>query len=161
MTSVSEFVLNYVVNASWQMASIVIVAAAAAYVLRNGPARHRHALWFATLALCVAVPLLSATHTPLLDATHSSSPEKSVFTSSAETPVTASAPVSHEPDLSLSRLTTRRARVVNASSSTALWLTLAYGLILAWRVITLGRFWVKKERLRRLADHADFAPGVA
>jgi hypothetical protein len=116
MASVSEFVLNYVVNASWQVVAIVVVAAGASCLLRNGPARYRHMLWLATLALCLVVPLLSAAPTP--------SPEKSVFTSSAQTPVTAPMPVNHEPDLSLTRLTTRRARVVSASPSTALWLTL-------------------------------------
>ena len=59
MLSVSEwvsgFVLNYVVNATWQIAAIALVASVGSLLLRNGPARYRHVLWLAALALCVVV----------------------------------------------------------------------------------------------------------
>ena len=136
MTSVSEFVLNYVVNAAWQIAVIAMVAAAGSVLLRNGPARYRHVLWLAALLSCVLVPLFTATHT--------------VPTEKHE-PQIASAPLNAEPDLSVSHLTTRRTRVVNTTFSTGLWLLLAYAVVVAWRAIRLARFWRRKEMLRRSA----------
>ena len=44
MASVSEFILNFVVNATWQIALITLVAAAGSLVLRNAHARYRHVL---------------------------------------------------------------------------------------------------------------------
>src|SRR5690349_11778453 len=102
MTSVSEFLLNYVVNASWQIAAIVIVAAVAAFLLRNGPARYRHALWFATLALSITVPLFAAPRAVPAG--------KSVFTSSHAT-----TNLSDEEDQPVTYLTKRRVQVVDTT----------------------------------------------
>src|SRR6476661_6262370 len=150
--SASEFISNYVVNASWQIAAITVVAATAAVLLRNGPARYRHLLWLAALVLSTIVPLLGTPRAIPVD--------NSVFSLTQQATSSSPAPVSPEPDLSLSRLTTRRARVFNATSSTMVWLTIAYLLLVAWRVIRLGRFWVKKERLRRSAIFHGLASGV-
>ena len=65
MASVSEFVMNYVVNATWQIVAIAAVAALGSLLLKSGPARYRHLLWLAALAACLVVPLLTATHTIL------------------------------------------------------------------------------------------------
>jgi beta-lactamase regulating signal transducer with metallopeptidase domain len=151
MIGVSESILNYVVNASWQIAAIVLVAAFASFVLRNGPARYRHLLWIAALALSTIVPLLGVPRANPV--------EKSVLTVSPA-PATVSAEV-NESENPLSRLTTRRARVISASLFTTVWLMVGYMLLLAWRVIRLGRFWVKKERLRRAAISHGLASGVA
>ena len=143
---ISEFVLNYVVNAAWQIAAIATVAALASLLLRNGPARYRHVLWILALLLCVVVPLFSATHTTPV--------EKSAFTSAQPQAPAVSAPLMPEPDLSLPHLTKRRTRVVNSTSFTAMSLTFAYALFLAWRVIRLLRFWRRKDRLKSSTDFA-------
>ena len=141
---ISNFVLNYVVNATWQIAVIAIVAAFGALVLRNGPARYRHVLWLSALILCVVVPLLSLTpRTPT---------EKSAFISAPTQTPAASASLPSEPDLSLPDLTKRRTRVVKSTSFTALSLTFVYALFLAWRGFRLLRFWRRKEGLRRSAE---------
>jgi beta-lactamase regulating signal transducer with metallopeptidase domain/HEAT repeat protein len=152
MTSVSEFVLSYVVNACWQIAVITGVAAAGEFVLRNAPARYRHLLWFAALALCVIVPLFNVTRSPRVD--------KSVLKSFEGVASTISAPVSAEPENPVFYLTRRRARVVNASTSTTTWLILAYALFIAWRMIRFVRFWVRKERLRRSTVNTDLPHNV-
>ena len=152
MTSVSEFVLSYVVNACWQIAVITVVAAGGAFVLRNAPASYRHVLWLAALALCVIVPLFNVTR-PV-------SPEKSVLEISEKESRIVSASLNLEPEQSLSYLTRRRARVVNASTSTTTWLIFAYALFVAWRAIRFVRFWVRKERLRRSATNMDLPPIV-
>lgn len=143
LTSVSEFVLNYVVNASWQIVAIALVAAAGSRLLRNGPARYRHVLWLAALLLCVLVPLLTASQ-PV-------STEKSA-------PQIVSAPLNPEPDPSVSHLTKRRTRVVNTTWLTTLWLTFGYALFFAWRAVRVVRFWRRKERLRSSVQLADLPP---
>jgi beta-lactamase regulating signal transducer with metallopeptidase domain len=152
MISVSDFVVNYIVNATWQIMAIALVAAAGAFLLRNAPARYRHVLWLATLTACLIVPLLMATRP--------GSAEKSVFTSFEKESRTATARVNHEPEKFFPRLTTRRARVVNAPSSITSWLILAYALFIGWRVFRLVRFWVRKERLRRSAKNTNLPRGV-
>lgn len=146
MASVSEFVVNYVVNATWQIAAIAVVALLGSLLLRNGPARYRHVLWVATLVFCVAVPVLTTTHAVPAD--------QSVFIKPvpASEPQIVSTPLSTEPDLSLSHLTQRRTRVVTSEPKTTLWLALAYAMFLAWRVIRFVRFWQRKTRLKSSAD---------
>src|SRR5687767_13246166 len=108
MTGINEFVVNYIVNATWQITAIALVGAVGAFLLRNAPAHYRHVLWLATLAACLIVPLLIATRP--------GSAEKSVFTSFEKESRTTTAPVNHQPEKFFPRLTTRRPRVVNASS---------------------------------------------
>ena len=61
MLRTSEFVLNFILNSCWQIAVIFAVAAIGAWLLKNGPARYRHALWIVALTACLVVPLLTAT----------------------------------------------------------------------------------------------------
>ncbi|HKS11310.1 MAG TPA: M56 family metallopeptidase [Pyrinomonadaceae bacterium] len=154
MTSASElvsnFILNYVVNATWQIAAIAAITMLGSLLLRNGPARYRHLLWLSALILCVVIPLLSAA--PAIPA------QKSVFISAPPHVPTASASQTPEPDLSLPNLTKRRTRVVNSTSFTALSLTFVYALFLAWRGIRLVRFWRQKERLRSCPDLTELTP---
>ena len=59
MTTISEFVLNFLVNALWQIVAITVVASLGAHLLKHGPARYRHTLWVAALGLCVMLPVWS------------------------------------------------------------------------------------------------------
>ena len=152
MTSANEFVANYIVNACWQIVVIAIVAAAGAFLLRNAPARYRHALWLAALGLCVAVPLVTS-----IASTANQSPTQ-VTVSELQTPLRR---VDTEPLLPVTHLTKRRTQVVNATPDVVLWLTLAYALFVAWRAIRLVRFWLRKERLRRSAIDTDLPPALA
>ena len=61
MYGISEHILNFVLNACWQIAAIFAVAAVGAWLLKNGPARYRHTLWIAALAASLIVPVLTAT----------------------------------------------------------------------------------------------------
>ena len=151
MASVSEFVVNYVVNATWQIAAIAIVAALGCLLLRNGPARYRHVLWFVALALSVVVPMFTATHAIPAD--------QSAFITAAPTnePQVVSTPVNTEPALS-PFLTKRRTRVVNSAPLITQWLVLAYAIFIVWRVIRLVRYWRTKEKLRRSPDLEALTP---
>src|SRR6185369_14363440 len=101
---------------------------------------------FAALTLC-AVVLLFATP-------HANPVNKSVFTGSSK-------PETVEADQPVTYLTKRRVQVVSTTSTTTLWLIVGYALLVAWRVIRLLRFWVRKERLRRLTIHTDLTSVVA
>ena len=149
MAGISEFVLNYVVNATWQIAVIAFVAVLGSLLLRSAPARYRHLLWLVALASCVVVPLLTATAS-FLPATHAVPvpADRSAFITAAPTSdaQAVARPLSPESDLS-PFLTQRRTRVVTSATLPTLWLVLAYAIFVAWRVIRLVRFWQRKARL--------------
>src|SRR5262245_3744796 len=56
----SQWALTFLSNALWQPVVITSAALACDRLMRNFPARQRHNLWVAALALCVLLPLLSA-----------------------------------------------------------------------------------------------------
>jgi bla regulator protein blaR1 len=56
----SQWTLTFLSNALWQPLVITSAALACDRLMRNFPARQRHNLWVAALALCVLLPLLSA-----------------------------------------------------------------------------------------------------
>ena len=151
MVSLSESILTYVVNASWQTIVIVLVAALASLLLRTAPARYRHVLWLTTLAACVIVPLLTLT-------------QKSAFNESVLIPVPtrpAVTAVSAESDSApLLNLTKRRTQVVNTTSESTSLLLGVYALFIVWRIIRLVRFWRRKETLRFAAGLKPLSPSV-
>ena len=157
---VSGFVLNYVVNATWQIAAIALVASVGSVLIRNGPARYRHVLWLAALALCVVVPLVTtaplssvnsiATTTP--PAPQTTSADQSLLVRPPTAPQSSLGRVNPEPDLPITHLTKRRTQVVSTTSQTALWLACVYALFVVWRGIRLVRFWRHKERLTSVAE---------
>ena len=56
----SQWALTFLSNALWQPLVITSAALACERLMRNFPARQRHNLWVAALALCVLLPLVSA-----------------------------------------------------------------------------------------------------
>ena len=142
MTSASEFVLNYVVNAAWQVLAITFVAALGSLLLRNAPARYRHVLWLVALMLSVFVPVLPVTATAQKNSSAAIAP--------AQTPS-----VNDEAVISVVHLTKRRTQVISTSSRTASSLMFAYALFVLWRTTRLARFWRRKERLRQSPNLED------
>lgn len=141
---ISNFVLNYVVNATWQIVAIAIVAFLGSLLLRNGPARYRHVLLLSALVLCVVVPLFTALPT-------SAANQSLQFPPAADRQIPLGR-VNTEPDTPVTNLTKRRTQVLSTTSQTAFWLTFIYALYIAWRGVRLFRFWQRKERLRRAAE---------
>jgi HEAT repeat protein/beta-lactamase regulating signal transducer with metallopeptidase domain len=148
--AISEFVLNCVVNATWQIAVIAAIATLGALLLRNGPARYRHVLWLTALSLCVVVPFLTALPKNSADQSLPPAPQYDL-----SIPLGRANP---EPHIPVSYLTKRRTQVVSTTPQTGLWLTLGYTLFLAWRGIRLACFWRRKERLKRSTELADLPP---
>jgi len=60
METSSRWLLTFLTNALWQAVLIAAVALLCDRLMRNAPARQRHWLWVAALALSVMIPLLSA-----------------------------------------------------------------------------------------------------
>jgi hypothetical protein len=56
----SQWALTFLSNALWQPLVITSAALACDRLMRNFPARQRHNLWVAALALCVLLPLVAA-----------------------------------------------------------------------------------------------------
>ena len=154
----SEFVLNYIVNATWQIVAITIVTLLGSLLLRHAPARYRHVLWLAALTLSVLVPFL--TTAPLSTAPQTTSANQSLPVRSATAPPTSLGRIDPEPDVPLTHLTKRRTQVVSTTSQTALWLAFVYALFVVWRGIRLVRFWRHNERLRSVA-HLEALSGEA
>jgi beta-lactamase regulating signal transducer with metallopeptidase domain len=60
METISWYVLTFLLNSLWQIPAIACVAALAAWLLRQGPASHRHVVWVVALIASVALPMVSS-----------------------------------------------------------------------------------------------------
>lgn len=58
MTQIDSAILQFLVNACWQICLIAAAAALADRMLQRAPARFRFLLWATVLCLCIIVPLL-------------------------------------------------------------------------------------------------------
>ena len=59
MEKISESLLTFLLNAAWQVVLVAALAALANYLMRKGPASHRHAVWGAALLAALLLPLTS------------------------------------------------------------------------------------------------------
>jgi beta-lactamase regulating signal transducer with metallopeptidase domain len=150
MLRTSEFIANFVLNSCWQIAVIAGIAFVASRLLKNGPARYRHALWIFALAISLIVPLLPQTALRALPRTEPSAvaPGRANNTSSQVDP---------SPD---HIGTKRRATTITTTPPIILVLTFAYALFILARGIRLVRFWQRKERLRRSVTRTGVAPEI-
>ena len=155
MLRTSEFILNFVLNSCWQIAAIAAIAALASRLLKNGPARYRHALWAFALVVSLLVPLLAATR--YVPAWISGVQPRTAPSAIAPGPVNNTGP---QGDLSVDRIGTRRTKTVTITPRIVLFLAFAYALFILVRAIRLARFWQRKEHLRKTATRAELAPEV-
>jgi beta-lactamase regulating signal transducer with metallopeptidase domain len=152
MLRTSEFILNFVLNSCWQIAAILALAAFASLLLKNGPARYRHALWVVALMVSLAAPLLTATH--FVPTWISSFQVKTVPSAIAPNHV------DPEVDSSVDHIGARRATTITTTPRSILLLTFAYTIFILGRGLRLTRFWRRKERLRKSASRTGLAPEI-
>ena len=69
MRIAAEYFLSFLLNASWQVALVAVVASLADLLLRRTMARYRHWVWVAALMLSLALPLLTSMRPLLKNAT--------------------------------------------------------------------------------------------
>jgi len=159
MLRISEFILSFVLNSAWQVAAIFVVAALALWLMRNGPARYRHALWVIALLSCLVVPLLTATRfvpawisrfqvvSPSAQPARFDSVNSTVSQNSQET------------NSNVDHTSSRRATVTATPRSIQL-LAFCYLLFVLMRGLRLVRFWRRKEKLRQSATRASVTPEI-
>lgn len=154
---VIDGILNFVLNSAWQIALIFLVAMLVATLLKNGPARYRHTLWMVTLAVSLAVPLMTTTRfVPVVI---------SSFQIDA-TPVPAQTSAGHPPrlsdfeDLDFDHVASSRRKTLNLRLYDILLLNFVYALIIGVRAVRLMRFWRRQRRLRQSATDAGLTPEI-
>jgi beta-lactamase regulating signal transducer with metallopeptidase domain len=157
MLKTSEFVLNFVLNACWQIVAIFAIATVTSLLLRNAPARYRHTLWVFAFTACLVVPLLTATRLvpERLSSVQDVVPQVNVSTSASSV-----ASANTDADSSVDHIGSPRRKTVPTTNRTVLLLALAYALFVVARGIRLARFWQRKERLRRSATDAGLPPAI-
>ena len=148
MASANEFILNFLVNSTWQIAAITVLAGLGAYCLRDCSAHHRHIVWIAALVLCLIAPALTATDVL---------PSLPVSTGSYATPVRITTDNTDNTDENTLLDHTRRRSsqvVVSATPRNMQWIAAAYVVFLALCALRFARLWLRKERLRRSVSFA-------
>ena len=151
MSRISELLLNFAINAGWQIVVIFVIASAGSYLLKNAAANFRHALWLTALVLSLTAPLwtlagFSKSFGPAPGMVKSTpSVERST---SRETPQTANG---QNEAGRFDGFLIRRTQVVSAKPRNLLVLSAVFALFVLLRSIRLVRLWLKKERLRRSA----------
>src|SRR4051812_12793375 len=60
MRTLSQVTLNFLLNASWQVAFVAAVASLSSWLLRDNLARHRYLMWVAALMIAFALPWISS-----------------------------------------------------------------------------------------------------
>ncbi len=133
MKSAAEYLLSFLLNASWQVALVAVVASLADLLLRRTMARYRHWVWVVALLLSLALPVLTSM-LPLLNA---STP------AAAAPPIEAVAPVviANIPESSLAAATTVPPRLEIGGGVAAILLTVFF-IFISYRAIRFGRAWV-------------------
>jgi TonB family protein len=144
MKIAAEYFLSFLLNASWQMALVAVVASFADLLLRKTMARYRHRVWVAALMLSLALPLLTSLR-PLLKST--------TLTSSAP-PVEAVAPVVVTADIPetnpTAAATIARPRLEIGAGVAAVLLTI-FLVFLSYRAARFGRAWIRTRAAKRQA----------
>ena len=162
MSKVAELVLSFLVNAAWQTAVVALVAAAGARLLGRAPAKFRHSLWVAALALCFSLPALSlidfsAAQAALGGGGRAASPSREGASASpavqrATQSLGGPTGVGGEGaarGLTLESLTRRRTQPVSGAAPLVLALAACYALFLLRQACGLWRAWRRVVRLRR------------
>jgi len=141
MTSLNEFIMNFLVNSVWQVPIVCGLAALGTYLLRNSSARYRHSVWVVTLLFCLIAPFVTAMQVvPAL-------PLRSISTDDG-----ALVTPTNNADEELAPDHTRRRKsqvVVEATPRNMQVVALAYCLFLGLCGVRFARLWRSKENLRR------------
>ena len=151
METISRSLLTFLLNSVWQIPLVTGVAALACYVMRKGPASHRHAVWVAALVAGVLLPLASirsGQHREPWQATVSYTPSASV--PSEPTPASAR--------LTPARLPATNTRSVPFGQTSAAVVVGVYFLFLLFRLGKLVWAWVRTIQIQQSAEARSTPP---
>jgi beta-lactamase regulating signal transducer with metallopeptidase domain len=141
MEMIDRALLTFLLNSLWQIPIVAGVAALACWFMRNGPARHRHAILVAALVAALLLPAASVRR--------SSGPAQTIE-APAPAIVSASAPAAERAPFSV-QPNTPAPRVVPIPGGTALALLGAYVLFVAIQLARLAWRYKKTTEIRRAA----------
>ena len=170
MIRLSEILLNFLINATWQIAAIALLASVCTWLLKNAPARYRHGLWVTALLLSVALPIWSIANVET-EAHHQSAAStaeqrdarkilaSSDLSQTAVSPATTTAAL--EPSTSSRRVFTNRSQQLSATPTVSLVISCAYVLFLFYRASRLCRSWQRTEKIKRAVYHKEIPPSFA
>jgi beta-lactamase regulating signal transducer with metallopeptidase domain len=167
MNRIVELAVNFLLNAAWQIAAVALAASLGARLLRDAPARLRHAVWVAALVLSVALPLASVFNAnPTLEAArstnHDGASERSTIAATASRAPTlatvageqattdhAATETTMAGGFDFVHLLRRRTQTVASVPALASALVVCYALFLLCRFFALALAWRRARQLRR------------
>ncbi len=151
MRTVSQLLLNFLLNAAWQIALIAALATLGAWLLRSSSARYRHWLWVGALCLAFLVPATTSI--------------RAYFETAA--PITIE-PVFIEDPVQLTSLDANTVTsrgllpsVIQLSTSLAFLLFGVYGIFVLYRSFRLVQAWRTTREIRRNAFELDPDENIA
>jgi beta-lactamase regulating signal transducer with metallopeptidase domain len=145
METISRYLLTFLLNLLWQAPLVAAVAALASRWMRNGPARHRHAVWVSALVASVLLPLTSVRKTEPPAPIQITVSYKSPALTTAPAAAISSAPAAaHSPS-------TSNTWAVPFAETTAGTLVGAYLLFMLFRFGRLFWSWRRTVRIRQTA----------
>ncbi|HKS09607.1 MAG TPA: M56 family metallopeptidase [Pyrinomonadaceae bacterium] len=142
MTTSSQLLLTFLLNAVWQIALIAALASLGAWLLRRAALRFQHWLWVAALCLSVLVPVMTALRAlPSDPAAIPSSFEREL----ANPVFVPEIPVTFERTANVSN------SALQLNSNLALILFTVFGIVVLYRGFRLAQAWHTTRRVRAAA----------
>lgn len=160
MVGINEFALTFLLNAAWQITVVVLVASACACLLRNAPARYRHALWVSALVLGISLPAWSQYNFSGASTEALSSSHATTILSASDTPAALPAAPGQtknsnaqsdqsESVFPFETLLHRRSQTLPGMPRAMFAIVLVYALFLLYRLNALRRAWQRTQKIRR------------
>lgn len=141
MRTSSQLLLNFLLNAAWQIALIAALASFGAWLLRSSAARYRHWIWVS--ALCLALVLPVATSVRAYFEMAAPATIEPIFVQEPFQPRSSVESVNTNSDFSLS--------VIQLNSDLALILIGIYGLFVLFRGFKLVQAWQTTRSIKNNA----------
>lgn len=158
MDRINEFALIFLLNATWQITVVVLVASVCARLLRYAPARYRHALWVSALVLGIGLPAwsqynFSVGSTEALSSSHAttilSASDAPAHTIPAAPGQTKNSNAQSESVFPFETLLQQRRQTLPTMPHAIFAIVLAYALFLLYRLNALRRAWKRTQKIRR------------
>ena len=147
----SQLLLNFVLNAAWQIALIAALASLGAWLLRSSSARYRHWLWVGAFCLAFLVPAATSM--------------RGYFETAAPTtiePVFIAEPFASRPlEESTSTTSALLPSVIQLNTDLVLILLSVYGIFVLYRSFKLVQAWQTTRKIRRNAHELDADENIA
>ena len=148
MSPNSSQLLTFLLNATWQVPVLALLAMGITKLMRNSPAAYRHWVWVAALVASLVLPAASSMR-PRRSAAHVAPidfrPVPVVSSGTAPAPDVAEQP---------------QRRSVSLASSVAAMVTAAYALFLGYVFACLFRAWRRVSQLKRQSLAPEMPPAV-